>query len=51
MNNEDQILKEAIEFRRKYQREYRKNNKEKVKKWNQDYWIRRSQKEKEKTNE
>lgn len=36
---------EAKKARNKYIREYRRKNPERVKKWNDDYWERRAQRE------
>lgn len=39
------LTQAAIEARRAYQREWRRNNKDKVKANNRRYWERRAQKE------
>lgn len=42
MNNDEIILAKAREIRNKYQRDYNRKNKEKRKKSNNDYWIRKA---------
>ena len=37
------VLEKAKQCRREYQREYRRRNADRVRQWNADYWIRRSQ--------
>ena len=48
MSNENQA---AIEARRAYQKEWRAKNKDKVKKHNENYWLRRARKLREKQQE
>lgn len=45
-----ELVKEAKEQKNQYNREWRKNNKEKVKAINQRYWIKKAQKLREEKN-
>ena len=47
MEKEHKRSKEAIEAKRKYDKAWRAANKEKIKKYNHDYWERKSKRNKE----
>ena len=54
MNNETddtKLSEEALQARRDYQNKYRRENADKVKRWNKNYWERKSRKAKEEVKE
>lgn len=38
--NKQELTPEQIEARRRYQREYRRNHPDAVRRWNKQYWAR-----------
>lgn len=40
--NPEKLIEAARQAQNAYQREYRRRNREKVKRWNEQYWARRA---------
>ena len=41
--NETLLEKEARKLRLEYQRQYRKENRDRVRRWNENYWLKKAE--------